>query len=364
MALRIVTIVGARPQFIKAAAVSRAIGASPDLGIEEHIVHTGQHYDDEMSGVFFRDLGIPAPVANLGVGSGRQGDQTGRMLAGLETVVQELEPNLLLVYGDTNSTLAGSLVAAKAGIDLAHVEAGLRSFRKGMAEEVNRVVTDRLSDVLFCPTETAVENLKREGRETNVFQVGDVMYDAFLNVLQGVDADSVLSRYGVEKSRYVLATAHRAENTDDPDRLRNLIVGLENVARQIPILMPLHPRTRKKIDEFGIQLSQISVCEPLSYKEMAALTVAAAAISTDSGGLQKEAFFSAVPCITLRDETEWIETVEAGWNELASPETCSADQIADRILSATSNRPAGHPPKLYGNGDAGEQIVRVLSSTQ
>ena len=356
---KILTVVGARPQFVKAATVSRRLQAADMAGLQETIVHTGQHYDDAMSGSFFRDLGIPAPAVNLEVGSGSHGAQTGAIMASLEAALPDLAPDLILVYGDTNSTLAAALVAAKAGIPLAHVEAGLRSFRRAMPEEVNRVVTDRLSDWLFCPSQGAADQLRREGRDQGVHVCGDVMYDSFLYYRDHADAKTATARHGLAERGFVLVTLHRAENTDDPARLGFLFAALGRVARAMPVLLPLHPRTRHAVARLGIRPDPgIRMVDPLPYAETIGLVGAAAAVATDSGGLQKEAFFGASPCITLRDETEWVETIAAGWNRLMPKGDDAA--VADSILQAAANRPAASPPPLFGQGDAAGEILSVL----
>ncbi len=319
---KILTVVGARPQFVKAAVVSRAIASSGRL--HETIVHTGQHYDDDLSRRFFEQLGIPPPAFNLGIGSGPHGLQTGRMLERLEHVMKELRPDVVLVYGDTNSTLAGALAAAKLHIPVGHVEAGLRSFNRRMPEEINRVVTDHLADLLFAPTPAAVENLAREGiPPERVHLTGDVMYDAALHFGRKADeGDSPLDRLGLKPGRYVLATVHRAENTNDASRLRAIVEALSELAREIPVVLPLHPRTRASLERsslHGCFHGGLRVVGPVGYLEMVALERGARLIATDSGGVQKEAFFHGVPCVTLRDETEWVELVEAGWNCCVPP---------------------------------------------
>jgi UDP-GlcNAc3NAcA epimerase len=358
VATKILTVIGARPQFIKASAVSRRLRDPAFAALSEAIVHTGQHYDEAMSGAFFRELEIPAPRWNLEVGSGTHGEQTGRMMVGLERVVSEHKPGLLLVYGDTNSTLAGALVAAKAGVPLAHVEAGLRSFRHAMAEEVNRVVTDRLSDLLFCPTSQAAENLQAEGRSKGVHHVGDVMYDAFLHLRQRARGDA-LGRHGVEAGRYVLATVHRAESTDDPARLSALFAGLGRASKAAPVVLPLHPRTQKRLAAANIAPeASIRIVDPLPHGELIALVSSAAAIATDSGGLQKEAYFAAVPCVTLRDETEWVETLADGWNRLPA---LTPEGIARAIEEAMARPREPRPAQLYGDGDTAGRILGILA---
>lgn len=283
-------------------------------------------------------------------------------MQGLEKILDELTPDLILVYGDTNSTLAGALVAAKASIPLAHVEAGLRSFRRGMPEEVNRVVTDRLADFLFCPTTLAVDNLSSEGRTDGVHLVGDVMFDAFLHAQAHVDV-GVIETHGLEQGGYVFATVHRAENTDDPSRLKNLFGAFGAVAADFPVVLPLHPRTKQRLEATGIDIPEgIVTTQPLSYGETLALLSKAAVAATDSGGLQKEAYFASVPCVTLRDETEWVETVASGWNRLASPlGPAGLENVAAAIVGAVRQKPDGKPPNHYGDGDAASKILSLLA---
>jgi UDP-N-acetylglucosamine 2-epimerase len=356
--MQILTIVGARPQFIKASTISRRLNDPQFFGLSESILHTGQHYDDEMSGAFFRELGIPEPCWNLGVAKGSHGEQVGRMLVGLEKVLAKARPDLILVYGDTNSTLAGALVAAKAAIPLAHVEAGLRSFRRGMPEEVNRVVTDRLSDFLFCPTVQSIKNLEAESRAANAYLVGDVMFDAFLRI-RSAGNDGVLERHGVQPRRFVLATIHRAESTDNPERLAALFGGLGEASKSFPVLLPLHPRTTKYLAEWGIEPAPgIRIVDPLPHGDLIALVSEAAAVATDSGGLQKEAYFASVPCVTLRDETEWLETLSEGWNVLAE---LTKDGVAGAVLAATARPRETVPPQIFGDGDAAGKILSILA---
>lgn len=313
--LRLVTVVGARPQFIKAAAVTRAISDVPE--VSELMVHTGQHFDASMSKIFFEELGIPEPAFNLGIYGGSHGDMTGRMLVALENILSEVRPSAVIVYGDTNSTLAGALAATKLHVAVAHVEAGLRSFNRRMPEEINRVVVDHVSDLHFCPTATAVDNLAREGITKGVHAVGDVMYDAAVFAAASArQRSTILSRLGLEPRNYAVATLHRAENTDDPQALRTAISYLVAEAAHKVIVFPLHPRTRDAIVRQGLDLGNLRVIEPLGYLDMHRLLQDAKLVLTDSGGLQKEAYFHRVPCVTLRDETEWIETVKHGWNRL------------------------------------------------
>lgn len=358
--MKIVTVVGARPQFIKAAAVSRVIRDDYTGKIEEVLVHTGQHYDDNMSKVFFEELDIPRPKYNLEISGGQHGAMTGRMLEGVENVLLQEKPNWLLIYGDTNSTLAGALAAAKLHIPVAHIEAGLRSFNMRMPEEVNRILADRVSSLLFCPTETAVNNLKAEGLSQGVHNVGDVMYDvALFYRARARQHSTALQTLGVTHGSFALATCHRAENTDDPKRLGAILSALADLSNQLPVVLPLHPRTRKLIGNYGFahQLTKLTVTDPLPFLDMVALEQASRVILTDSGGVQKEAFFYGVPCITMRDETEWVETVDLGWNQLVG---ASQESISDAIenvmhgsLGASGNLP-------YGDGQATQKIFEHL----
>ena len=350
----ILTIVGARPQFIKAAVVSKAMAAH---GLKETLVHTGQHFDQGMSDIFFEELEMRKPDYNLGIHSLSHGAMTARMLEGIEKLLDERRPAAVLVYGDTNSTLAGALAASKMHIPVAHVEAGLRSFNKKMPEEINRILTDHVSDILFTPTSTANQNLGREGIDQNkVHLVGDVMYDAALHYLKKAkDSSDVLTQHRVQ-DKYYLATIHRAENTDNEPALRRIFTSLHELARDMPVVLPLHPRTRQRLTSFGIPLNGITAIEPVGYLDMMMLEAHAHAIITDSGGIQKEAFFHKVPCITLRDETEWTELVDAGWNLLVSP-TGEAD-IATQVREQSVRR--GEDVALYGVGDASEKIAGVL----
>jgi UDP-GlcNAc3NAcA epimerase len=356
----ILSVVGARPQFVKAAAVSRALRAT--RGLREVLVHTGQHYDRNMSAVFFAELDIPRPDVNLGIGSGSHGDQTGRMLQALERVIVREKPDWVLVYGDTNSTLAGALAAAKLKVPLAHVEAGLRSFNRTQPEEINRVLTDRVSDVLFVPTRTAAANLRREGIPARrIVSSGDVMYDAALYYAGRAERGStVLPRLRLERGSYVLATVHRAENTEDPRRLAVIFDALGRLARDLPVVVPLHPRTRAALARRARSIARgLILTEPVGYLDMVMLEKHARLIATDSGGVQKEAYFYRVPCATLRGETEWMELVEAGWNRLVPPSDAPA--IYRRLFSllAGFRRPRS-TGRLYGAGDAAQRIARVL----
>jgi UDP-GlcNAc3NAcA epimerase len=352
--MKIVTVVGARPQFIKAAPVSRALGAA---GIDEVLVHTGQHYDPAMSDVFFAALSLPAPAHHLGVGSLGHGAQTGRMMERLEPVLEAELPDAVLVYGDTNSTLAGALTAAKLHVPVAHVEAGLRSFNRRMPEETNRVVVDHVASLLFAPTDAAVANLRREGLAAGVVRTGDVMLDTALlfRELVGVRAQQVPADLGLAVGGYALATVHRPENTDDDRRWRGILDGLVAVAREVaPVVWPAHPRTRARLE--GVALPGVRLVEPLPYFELQALLWGARLVLTDSGGLQKEAAFHERPCVTLRDETEWVELCEAGVNRLAG-----ADPARILALSRAAAWPAaGLPRGLYGDGHTADQIVDEL----
>ena len=355
--MKVFTIVGARPQFIKAAPVSRALSYA---GISESIIHTGQHFDAGMSDVFFEELGIPHPTQHLGVSGGGHGVMTGAMLQALEPLLEAERPDWVLVYGDTNSTLAGALAAAKLNIPVAHVEAGLRSFNRKMPEEQNRIVTDHLSDLLFTPTDTATSRLREEGiADERICQVGDVMFDAAL--FYGDRADersSVLSKNGLESGNYILATVQRAENTDDPSRLRAIIEGLDLVARgEKPVILPLNPRTRAALIRESLSPNSIQLIEPVGYPDMVALERHAAVIATDSGGVQKEAYFHGVPCVTLREETEWTELIQTKWNRLAPAH-------AEEILAATRCAVGSHgeDSQPYGDGEAAKLISKYLNS--
>lgn len=356
---KILTVLGARPQFIKAGVVSHAIRQSGQL--QEVLVHTGQHFDANMSNVFFDELGMHKPDYYLDIHGGSHGAMTGRMLERLEQVMQAERPDAVLVYGDTNSTLAGALAAAKLHIPVAHVEAGLRSFNMAMPEEVNRILTDRVSRWLFTPTQAATQHLLREGLAPSAIEeVGDVMYDVALHHGQRVDATGrVLQQLNLDPASYVLATVHRAENTDHPTRLQAIVDGLEAVAQQMPVVWPMHPRTRGVLQSMG-RLATLSpklrILDPLGYLDMVQLEKHAAVVATDSGGVQKEAFFYQVPCVTLRDETEWVELVDAGWNRLVPP--LSADTVQAAIAGAMGQRGTNVLP--YGAGDAAQRIVNRL----
>ena len=353
--MRVLTVVGARPQFIKAATLSRAIARHnalhPEALVDERIVHTGQHYDANMSDVFFRELEIPAPAWHLGIGSATHGEQTGRMLAEIEKVIAADRPDMMLVYGDTNSTLAGALAAAKLHVPVAHVEAGLRSFNRRMPEEVNRVVADHLSDLLFCPTEQSVENLAREGITRGVLRIGDVMYDSVRHYGERVAREPrALAALGLVPKGFVLATVHRAENTDSADNLRRIFAAFDAIAARCPVVVALHPRTRRFLSEHRIApAAGVRLLEPLGYFEMIELEVNARMILTDSGGVQKEAFFARTPCLTLREETEWVETVACGANRVCGASTERILEEFRRYESGETAPDFGATP--YGNGD-------------
>jgi UDP-GlcNAc3NAcA epimerase len=359
---KIVSVIGARPQFIKAAPVSRALRER--AGVTEVLVHTGQHYDDNMSAVFFRELDIAHPQHNLGIGSGPQGAQTGRMLGAIEEVLLSERPDWVIVYGDTNSTLAGALAAAKLHIPIAHVEAGLRSFNRAMPEEINRLVADHVADLLLAPTRAAVDNLAREGiASTSIALVGDVMYDAVLQYGRRAEAQSTaLERCAVTRGQYVLATVHRAENTDDPARLGAIVSALRRLSDEIPVILPLHPRTRRAAEAAGLDLGgqRLRIVEAVGYLDMVMLERHARMIATDSGGVQKEAYFSRVPCITLRTETEWVELVESGWNTLVPP--VDPESVLRGLRSGLGVKPGPWRP-FYGDGNAASAIAeRILAA--
>lgn len=362
--IKIITVIGARPQFIKAAAVSRIINSKFADKVSEVLVHTGQHYDENMSKVFFDELGIPIPKYNLEISGGLHGEMTGRMLEALEKVLLKEKPDWVLIYGDTNSTLAAALAAVKLHIPVAHVEAGLRSFNMRMPEEINRIVADRLSSLLLCPTKESVTNLSKEGLTKGVHLVGDVMYDVSLYFADiASQRTNILAQLGVTPKNYVLATCHRAENTDNAKNLAGILRGLTSIAVSHPIILPLHPRTKAKINEYGLVdiLDGITVIEPVSYLEMVTLEKNAEAIITDSGGVQKEAFFYQVPCITIREETEWVETVSSGWNFLVgndSSKIINAFEQRTQRVEFDSSSP-------YGKGDAANAIIdAILCSNQ
>ena len=340
--MRVLTVVGARPQFIKAAPVSHSFEKS---GIEEILVHTGQHFDAAMSEVFFSDLNIPTPKHHLDVHGGGHGEMTGRMLAGLEPIVKGESPDVGVVYGDTNSTLAGALVASKLNIPVVHVEAGLRSFNRRMPEEINRILTDHVSTLLLCPTRSAVAQLAREGIERGVHHVGDVMFDATLLARKAAERRSnIVQELHLDADKYAVATVHRAENTDDPAQLAQILEWLRRQALNIPVVFPVHPRTAARVRDVGLTWDGLQICEPVGYIDMTQLLAGASMVYTDSGGVQKEAYFHRIPCVTLRAETEWVETIECGWNRLwRGPDYKTRRDISD-----------------YGTGDASDKIVGLI----
>jgi UDP-N-acetylglucosamine 2-epimerase len=360
--MKLLTVLGARPQFVKAAAVSRVIAdlaarqptGSPD-SIDEVIVHTGQHYDPMMSDVFFDELGIPQPAHRLDVGSANHGEQTGEIMRRLEPIVLTERPDVVLVYGDTNSTLAGALVSAKIGVPIAHVEAGLRSFDRNMPEEINRVVTDHVSDLLLCPSATAISNLSDEGITCGVTLTGDVMYDVLLHtVAMSKGAEPVAQQHGLRSDRYVVATLHRASNTNDPELAAAIFDAFSQLARLgTEVVFPAHPRTRALAMNAGLP-DGVHVIDPVGYADMVGLVSGAVAVVTDSGGLQKEAAWLGTPCITVRNETEWVETVECGWNVIVGTDT---EQIVHRALTAS---PPDDPFTAYGDGTAAVRVVECI----
>jgi UDP-N-acetylglucosamine 2-epimerase len=347
------TVVGARPQFVKLSPVVRAFEGK----FAHVIVHTGQHYDDAMSRVFFEDLLLPHPDYNLGVGSGTHAAQTSSMMTGLEQVMLMEKPDIVIAYGDTNSTLAGALVAAKLNIPVAHIEAGLRSFNRAMPEEINRIVADRVSQFLFCPTETSMKNLSREGMGRSARFVGDVMLDTLLLHRHLIDRhQSVLDRLNIQSKRFYLATVHRASNTDDAENLKTIIEAFE--ALDLPVIFPVHPRTRNFMELHKLHSTErhnIGFIEPVGYLDMLALQTHAKKVLTDSGGIQKEAYCLGTPCVTLRSETEWVETLENGWNVLAGVDKRSIVEAATLFPSEKSQT------KHYGNGDASKLIADILA---
>lgn len=356
--MKIISIVGARPQFIKAAPVSRALREHH----QELLLHTGQHYDDNMSRVFFDELGIPRPDINLGIGSDSHARQTAAIMIGVEQYLQQEQPDLVLVYGDTNSTLAGAIAASKLHIKIAHVEAGLRSFNRTMPEEINRIVADKVADLLFCPTTTAVKNLADEGITNGVFNIGDVMYDAALQFAPIAEQKShILDRLKLEPQKYLLLTLHRAENTDSFEHLNHVVMAILQSNQRI--VFPVHPRTVKFLKQYQLyqaleQARNVVLTEPVSYIDMIVLEKNAEKILTDSGGVQKEAYFYRVPCVTLRNETEWVETVADGWN-------CLVGADVQKILAAIDHfSPNGRQQGHYGDGRASEKLVEVVNSLE
>jgi len=350
--LKLLTIVGARPQFIKSSSISRVINKEYSDQIIEIIVHTGQHYDANMSDVFFKDLEIPKPKYNLAVGSASHAIQTANMMIKLDNLLDIERPDLVLLYGDTNSTLAGAIVASKKNIQIAHVEAGLRSFRAGMPEEINRVVTDHLAALLFCPTQAAVNNLIKEGREDAIL-IGDVMLDSYLHYskqyIQNQDSKSG-----------IFLTIHRAENTDNPELFKNIIKVIEEIAKTKNVIFAVHPRTKEKIVKSKLKLKNISLIDPLPYKETLELISNSKLVITDSGGIQKEAFFSRTRCVTLRDETEWLETLEDGWNSLITPNSKISDMVQSIEDIYNSDYSNNNQKNFFGEGDSSIRIVKKI----
>jgi UDP-N-acetylglucosamine 2-epimerase (non-hydrolysing) len=349
--MKVALIVGARPQFIKVAPLLKKIGKKH----KDILIHTGQHYDYEMSKIFFDELTLPKPDYHLGVGSGPHGEQTGKMLVKIEEVLIEEHPNLVLVFGDTNTTIAGALSAAKLHIKVAHVEAGLRSFDMRMPEEINRILTDHCSDFLLCPTETAIENLKREGIRKGVYLTGDVMVDALKeNIIIAERKSKVLNELGLKKNEYYLATIHRAENTDDFNRLKSITDAFCEIEN---LVFSCHPRTEKYLRKYGLWkklVRCVKVIKPVGYLDMLRLEKNAKKILTDSGGVQKEAYILKVPCITLRENTEWIETVEDGWNVLVGSDKKNIIKIVNDF------EPDGKQRNVFGNGSASEKIAKII----
>jgi UDP-GlcNAc3NAcA epimerase len=351
----IMTVVGARPQFVKAAAVARAFDRLEREDVRQVFVHTGQHYDALMSDTFFAELGLPEPDHQLGIGSAPHGAQTGAIMAALETIVLKSPPDMIIVYGDTNSTLAAALVGAKCHVPVAHVEAGLRSFDRHMPEEINRIVADHVSSLLLCPSQRAVDLLHAEGIVASVHMVGDVMFDVFKKEITHLQSNDRLStKLGLETATFGVVTIHRAENTDDPMRFDAIVAALSKLADTgLPLVWPVHPRARDLVTARELPAG-IHLLEPATYNEMLWLLRDAAVVLTDSGGLQKEALWSGRPCVTMRDSTEWTETVDSGWNVLVGADT---DRIVEAALAL---RPTGSPPPIYGDGNAADAVVGIL----
>jgi UDP-GlcNAc3NAcA epimerase len=359
MPLKILTVIGARPQFIKASVVSNEIRQTNN--IEEIVLHTGQHYDSNMSKVFFDELNIPHPHINLNIGSGNHGAQTAKMLMGIESSLLSKRPDLLMVYGDTNSTLAGALAASKLHIPVCHIEAGLRSFNRKMPEEINRVLTDHTSDLLFAPTTSAAQQLTLEGiDETKIVNSGDVMFDAMLHFKPlALEKSTILSQLRLDQG-FVLATTHRAENTDNPSRLKRILDELLHLSKECKVILPIHPRTRNIVENLQLNTDSLIIIEPLGFLDMIALEDSANAIITDSGGLQKEAFFHNKPCITLRNETEWTELVESGWNTLYPPISENKPSLMEVLQQITSKTYKPKAISPYGDGKASTKIVQTM----
>jgi UDP-N-acetylglucosamine 2-epimerase (non-hydrolysing) len=353
--MKVASIVGARPQFIKAALISKELRKKHT----EILVHTGQHYDREMSDVFFEMLGIPEPDYNLGIGSGEPGEQTGRMVEAIEKVLLKEKPDVVIVYGDTNSTLAGALAASKLNIPVAHVEAGLRSFNREMPEEINRVLTDHISTIFFCPTQTAVKNLRNEGIRKGVYLVGDVMFDVTLAMKPKVLKSKILAELGLERKKYILATVHRQGNTDSRKNLASILDAFIRSGKTI--VFPVHPRTGKILKRYGLykkatKARNLRIIPPVDYLDFQSLLINAEKVLTDSGGVQKEAYFAKVPCITLREETEWVETVRGGWNVLVGVDGRKFQRAIHSFRPETKQR------AIFGNGQSYKHIITILSN--
>lgn len=355
--MKICTVIGARPQFVKAAVVSAEF--AKHKSVNEIIIHTGQHYDPAMSEIFFKELNVPKEGYNLEIGSATHGRQTGRMLEKLEEILLKEKPDFVLIYGDTNSTLAGALAASKMHIPVAHIEAGMRSFNKKMPEEINRIVADHLSEINFCSTKVAIANLKSENLGKTGVLVGDVMFDCSLKFAEFAEKRySPFAKFALEKKNYALLTCHRAENTDRKNCLSEIVKAVNKISSELPVLYPVHPRTKKFLSEYGLSFSDnVKLVAPVGYLEMILLEKHASFILTDSGGVQKEAFFYRVPCITMREETEWVETAEFGWNKITGADS---GKILAAFADFANNRPAKTVAKPYGNGDAAAKIVKKL----
>lgn len=355
--MKICTIIGARPQFVKAAAISSAV--ADDLSIDEVIIHTGQHYDPEMSDIFFTELKIPKEKYNLSAGSGSHGEQTAKMLVEIEKVLLVEKPDWVLLYGDTNSTVAGALAAVKLHIPVAHVEAGMRSFNRNMPEEINRVITDHISEVNLCSTATAVKNLATEGRQQTASLVGDVMYDIALKTIKPAEKTcDPFSKYSINRDSFILMTCHRAENTNSRERMTDIVRAVNEIAEKIPVILPLHPRTKKFLQEYKLEFNpKVNILQPVSYLEMILLEKYAKIILTDSGGVQKEAFFYGVPCVTMRDETEWVETIDSGWNIITGADF---DKMTKAVYGFLKKKPEPCKDLPYGDGKASEKILKIL----